>query len=52
MEHKIHCVAFDITDTEQQKICFHYTNLQPLWARDNLSKGERLPQNSQLKILL
>jgi hypothetical protein len=26
-------------DSEQQRICFHYTNLQPLWAVDNIRKG-------------
>lgn len=33
------CAAFDLSDLEQQKQCFHYTNLQPLWKHDNLSKS-------------
>ena len=32
---------FDLTDPEQYKQAAHYTNLQPLWAYDNLSKGNR-----------
>lgn len=39
IDHKIPCAKFDLTDPEQQKICFHYTNLQPLWALDNLKKA-------------
>lgn len=31
--------SFDLDDAEQQKQCWHYSNLQPLWAKDNLSKG-------------
>lgn len=31
--------SFDLTDAEQLKQACHYTNLQPLWAADNLSKG-------------
>jgi hypothetical protein len=31
--------SFDLTDMEQAKECFHYTNLQPLWATENLKKG-------------
>lgn len=30
--------VFDLTDPDQQKQCFHFTNLQPLWWSDNLSK--------------
>ena len=33
---------FDFTDIKIQKKCFHYTNLQPLWAYENLRKGSKL----------
>lgn len=42
IDHKIPCASFDLTDHAQQMKCFHYTNLQPLWGRDNYSKGARL----------
>ena len=42
IDHKKPCASFDLTDPEQQKICFHYTNLQPLWANDNIKKGASL----------
>lgn len=39
VDHIKPCAAFDLTLEEQQKQCFHYTNLQPLWAVDNLTKN-------------
>lgn len=42
IDHIKPCASFDLSDPEQQKICFHYTNLQPLWAIDNLKKGAKL----------
>ena len=33
---------FDLTDKEEQKKCFHYSNLQPLWAIENLKKGSKI----------
>jgi hypothetical protein len=42
IDHIRPCASFDLSKTEQQGECFHYTNLQPLWAFDNLSKGSKL----------
>ena len=39
IDHIKPCCSFDLTQEEEQKKCFHYTNLQPLWAAENLSKG-------------
>jgi len=41
IDHIIPCSSFDLSKEEHQKICFHYTNLQPLWAIDNYKKGAR-----------
>jgi hypothetical protein len=42
IDHIKPCASFDLTDAEQQLECFNYTNLQPLWASDNLSKGAKV----------
>lgn len=45
IDHRIPCVSFNLIDSEEQKKCFHYSNLQPLEAKENMSKGAKiLPQ--------
>ena len=39
IDHIRPCSSFDLTDPEQQRQCFHFTNLQPLWWQDNLKKS-------------
>jgi hypothetical protein len=41
IDHIKPCAAFDLTKLKEQKKCFHYTNLQALWAKENLSKGAK-----------
>jgi len=40
IDHIRPCASFDLSDDKQQQECFHYSNLQPLWATDNLSKSD------------
>lgn len=40
IDHIIPCNAFDLTDPIQQKACFYWVNLQPLWGNDNISKND------------
>ena len=42
VDHIIPCSSFNLIDPAQQQICFHYTNLQPLWAIDNLKKSNKI----------
>jgi len=41
IDHIKPCALFDMRDENEQKKCFHYSNLQPLWAKDNLKKGAK-----------
>ena len=42
IDHIKPCASFNLTDPEQQKECFNYKNLQPLWAIDNMKKGSKI----------
>jgi hypothetical protein len=41
IDHIIPCCQFDLTKKLEQKKCFHYTNLQPLWAIENMQKRKK-----------
>ncbi len=42
LDHIIPCAAFDLTREDQQRICFHWTNLRPMWSLDNIKKRDKL----------
>ncbi len=41
LDHIRPVVSFRMNDPEDRKVCFHHSNLQPLWAKDNLRKSSR-----------
>ena len=44
VDHIVPCKDFDLRCPEEQRECFHYANLRPLWAADNLSRKQNLPR--------
>lgn len=54
IDHILPCASFDLSDPEQQNKCFHYSNLQPLFAVTtiidgieyigNINKGDKIIQ--------
>jgi len=44
MDHIIPCAIFDFTDPSEQKQCFHFSNIRPLWERGvggNIEKNNK-----------
>jgi len=39
VDHIRPCASFNLSDPDQLKICFNYKNLQPMWSKENMSKG-------------
>lgn len=42
IDHIKPCYLFDFTKPEDQIKCFHYSNLRPLWAADNLRRSRKV----------
>jgi hypothetical protein len=39
VDHIRPCASFNLVDPDEQKACFHFSNLQPLWGKENREKG-------------
>ena len=50
IDHIRPCASFDLTDPVEQRKCFHFSNLQPLWAYDNHVKGDKWKPDTQINL--
>lgn len=50
IDHVIPISYFNLEDPDQQRQCFHYTNLRPLWGKENIRKSNKIIEQ-QLKII-
>ena len=44
IDHIIPCASFDFMDERQIAMCFHWTNMRPLWKRANIRKHARITE--------
>lgn len=49
IDHIIPCSFFDLNDPTEQKLAFHYGNLQPLYCHENQTKADIIPKNTNFK---
>jgi hypothetical protein len=47
VDHIVPCSYFDLTDKDDQRVCFNWRNSQPLFSKENFSKGNTLTEGSQ-----
>ena len=41
VDHIVPCSYFDLSRHDEQRRCFHFANLRPLWAEQNCREGDR-----------
>jgi hypothetical protein len=46
LDHVQPCASFTLSNPEHQRICFHWTNIRPMWAISNLKKGDQMTDPS------
>ena len=51
VDHIIPCDAFDMTVETNQRICFWYKNLQPLWANDKWKKSNAYTEEEKQALI-
>ena len=52
IDHIVPVSSFDFKDEQSQRICFHYSNMRPMLALDNMKKRDKILVPTQIQIPL
>jgi hypothetical protein len=52
LDHFYPVASFDLSKIEEQNKCFHWSNLQPLTKKQNLSKNSKMPSDTDIELHL
>ena len=50
IDHVLPVSLFDLAQKDACRVCFHWTNLQPLWKKDNLKKSNKLCLSNYFRV--
>tara|TARA_Y100000739_G_scaffold191355_1_gene171396 strand:- start:347 stop:580 length:234 start_codon:yes stop_codon:yes gene_type:complete len=51
IDHTRPCNSFDLSNREQQKLCFYYLNLQSLWGTENHAKKDYYSEKVEIHLV-
>lgn len=51
IDHIIPCSSWNLADEKELRMCFHYTNLQALWASENIEKKDHFEPEEKKKYM-
>ena len=51
IDHKIPCNAFDTSNIAEATAMWHYKNLQPMWAKDNILKSDHYDEENKKQFM-
>ncbi len=51
IDHRIPCASYDLAMASDQRTCFHYSNLQPLFGDENRRKHAKMPETHQAELI-
>lgn len=47
IDHIVPCAYFDLTRKSHQRRCFHWSNMQPMWSVENITKRDSLTEQGE-----